>query len=199
MYVQKASQTLPDTLYLATQSPRRHDIVKQMGLSYVSIPNKLEDEQFPESGTPQQKAEALAVQKASLSAEGLASGFVLGTDTIVVLGETLLGKPIGPGGAAEMLSLLSGVTHTVITAMCLFNAETQAYRVKSGVAHVTFSPLTSDDILAYIAEAEPFDKAGSYGIQDIPAHFLERLDGEIDSVMGLCSKTLNQLISSMVE
>ena len=199
MYVQKASQTLPDTLYLATQSPRRHDIVQQMGLSYISIPNKLEVERFPESGSPQEKAEALAFQKASLSSEGLDRGFVLGTDTIVVHGETLLGKPSGSEEAIEMLNLLSGTTHTVITAMCLFNATTQSYIVQSGVAHVTFASLTDADIQAYVANAEPFDKAGSYGIQDIPSHFLARLEGEMDTVMGLCSKTLNQMISSVVE
>ena len=110
---------------------------------------------------------------------------MLGADTIVAIDGLILGKPSGPFDAARMLRLLSGQTHEVITAICLVRAPNQIEAIKHETTFVTFRKLTRDEIRAYVASREPFDKAGAYAIQGLASKFVTHISGCYFNVVGL--------------
>lgn len=137
-------------------------------------------------------AERLAVEKASVVAADAPDALVIGADTIVVVDDHVLGKPVNRQDAERMLSLLSGRSHTVITAVAVVHGG----KVESAVAQVTvtFRDLGPDDIRAYIATGEPMDKAGAYGIQGYGATIVSRIEGDYFAVMGMSLVTLVRLM-----
>ncbi|MFN3596326.1 MAG: Maf family protein [Rubricoccaceae bacterium] len=178
-------------LVLASASPRRRDLLARLGLAPTVRPTDT-DETWPE-GLPHGAAvEALARRKA----EALASpedALVVAADTVVVLGDDVLGKPASPEDAAAMLRRLSGQTHTVYTGIAL------RLGARAATAHeatrVTFAPLSDAEIAAYVATGAPLDKAGAYGIQDdAGAVFVARIEGDYYNVVGLPLHRLYQTI-----
>ena len=173
---------------LASQSPRRRELLTLIGISHEVRPANI-DETYLAGEQPRAHAERLAREKASaLSADG---AIVIGSDTIVVVDGEVLGKPLDDADAARMLRRLSGRSHTVITAV----AVARNGRVESGVEEVgvTFHPLSDAAITAYIATREPMDKAGAYGIQGYGATIVSRVDGDYFAVMGLPLQRLVRL------
>lgn len=177
----RTSASLP-LVILASQSPRRRELLTLIGIPHEVLPAHV-DESVHEDEAPVPHCERLARAKAVTLAAGYPDAVVIGSDTIVVIDGDILGKPRSVEDAQQMLARLSGRTHTVFTAV----AAAYAGQLVSGVesVSVTFRPLTSTQITAYVATGEPMDKAGAYGIQGYGATIVERIDGDYFAVMGL--------------
>jgi septum formation protein len=119
---------------------------------------------------------------------------IIGADTIVVINNKILGKPQSQEHAYEMLKTLSGKTHFVVTSIAVIDTPSLEFKIKSTTTYVTFKKLSDEQINHYITDFKPFDKAGSYGIQELPDGFIEKVDGSLDNVIGLPSKTLKELL-----
>lgn len=167
---------------LASQSPRRRELLTLIGVTHTVMPADIDESVHPNE-QPVNHAERLARTKASVIAASDKTALVIGSDTIVVIDDHILGKPTDEEDAARMLRQLSGRTHTVVTAVAVAYGE----RLVSAIERVavTFRELTDENIRAYIATREPMDKAGAYGIQGFGATIVERIDGDFFSVMGL--------------
>lgn len=175
---------LPSVI-LASSSPRRRQLLAQIGVQFTVVPPDADESQLPDE-SPQQMVQRLAQLKARAVAGQQPTGLVLGADTTVVLNNAVLGKPTDPSDAGRMLRNLSGKAHTVFTGWAIVDAATGAEVMGCGSADVTFRPLDDDEIEAYVATGSPLDKAGSYGIQDdLGAVFIERIEGDYYTVVGL--------------
>ena len=168
---------------LASQSPRRQELLKQMGLRYrvhaVDI-----DEHMDRQMAPWLLVEAISREKAAACAalEG-PEPLIIAADTVVAKGNTILGKPHSREEAADMLGLLSGSTHQVYTGFTVRRGERE--ETDRFMTTVTFRELSDAEITAYIATGEPMDKAGAYGIQGKGALFVADIRGDYFNVMGL--------------
>ena len=172
-------------LILASNSPRRRQLLTELGLAY-EIRLLEVDEEFPDHLRRAEVAEYLAAHKAAAYAPGLAPDeVVLTADTIVCLGDDVLNKPADVAEATAMLTRLQGQAHDVITAVCLRCGDGREV-VFSDQTTVHFRPLSPTEISHYIATARPFDKAGAYGAQDwLGMVGIHRLEGSYFTVMGL--------------
>jgi len=172
-------------LVLASQSPRRRQLLARLGLTFRVAPSGA-PEDLPEGVEPGPAAEALARLKAEVVAVEHPDAVTLAADTVVVLDGDLLGKPEDAADAARMLRLLSGRTHTVHTGIALvYPPDGRSVSTFESTA-VTFAPLTDGEIAAYVATGSPMDKAGAYGIQDdLGALFVEGVAGDYYNVVGL--------------
>ncbi|MBU2954528.1 Maf family protein [Marinobacter sp. F3R08] len=170
------------SIILASASPRRGELLQQIGLSFRTCPADIDE--TPEADeTPEHYVERLAREKALSVAEGAPECLVLGSDTSVVLDGQILGKPSDPTDASETLARLSGATHHVMTAVALaFEGQCQSVLV---ITEVRFRQLPEAEIEAYVASGEPMDKAGSYGIQGLGGIFVDELRGSYSAVVGL--------------
>ena len=181
-------------LYLASQSPRRLDLLRQVGLSPMVLPlraspGRADVDETPLADEPGidyvQRMARMKVEAGMLAqqARHLPSRPILAADTAVTLDGRILGKPGDADEAVAMLRLYAGRTHTVLTAVAV--AYQGQIRVGLSESRVTFKTLTEAEIAAYVASGEPFDKAGGYGIQGRAAIFIEHLSGSYSGVMGL--------------
>lgn len=171
-------------VYLASSSPRRAEILTEFNIPFTLIPNQLDPEPTLDPSHPlRSQVEALSALKAKTSKADY-PGPILSADTIVIHNRQILGKPTSENDAIKMLKSLSGTSHTVLSAFALFDPKTNTVKTGSDEATVRFNPLTDDQIRRYIHEFQPFDKAGSYGIQELPKGFLNTLSGSYYTVMG---------------
>jgi septum formation protein len=171
-------------IILASQSPRRAHLLKQIGLTFKVQPSSVPEEIDPLESS-EETVTRLALLKANEVASRYAEGIVIGSDTIVVIDDAVLGKPETPGHAREMLHQLSGRTHTVYTGFALVDAATKKSYIDCEHTDVTFRPLSVQEIAGYVNTGSPMDKAGSYGIQDdFGAVFVERIAGDYYTVVG---------------
>lgn len=170
-------------IILASGSPRRHALLTSIGLSHHVIPSSV-DEVFNPALSAEQSAISLAEQKAQDVAKNESFDLIIAADTIVVLNENLLAKPGTRQEATDMLNLLSGKTHSVITGVSLVTPfKSTSFSVKT---NVTFEALTHSEIEAYVDTGSPMDKAGGYGIQDdLGSLFVKHIDGDYYNVVGL--------------
>jgi septum formation protein len=182
------------TVILASQSPRRRELLSLVGIPHVVEPADI-DEAYRPGEAPAPHAERLAREKAATVAIAEPDAVVIGSDTIVVVDGDVLGKPRDEDHAAEMLGRLAGRSHTVLTAV----AVQWRGAVRSAVeeVEVTFHPLDAQRIRAYIATGEPMDKAGAYGIQGYGATIVARVDGDYFAVMGLPLQRLVRLLDEL--
>ena len=173
-------------IILASASPRRKELLEQVGAEFEIIP-AVGEEIIPDS-SPQQEVLDLAAQKAAeVAAKVREDAIILGADTVVAFGDKILGKPKNEADAKQMLSLLSGKTHSVYTGVSIVvrqSGESQSYSFYEET-EVTMYPLSEQQILSYIRTKEPMDKAGSYGIQGKGAVFIEKIQGDYNNVVGL--------------
>lgn len=171
-------------LVLASASPRRREILENLGFAFTVRPSNAE-EIIGENQTPSETVESLAFQKAQSVAKTAADGeIVLGADTVVVYDGKILGKPHDRRDAENMLHLLSGKTHEVYTGVCLADRN-GVLNSFSACTKVTFYPLSDEEIARYVDSGEPMDKAGSYGIQGKGCYLVEGIDGDYFNVVGL--------------
>lgn len=182
------TMTTSDThIYLASGSPRRRELLQQLGVAFERIHADID-----ESVLPGEEAiaytERLAAAKAAagwavVQSCGLPSRPLLSADTTVVQDGEIFGKPVDAADAARMLRAFSGRSHQVVTSVAI--RQDDKLSVATCVTEVSFRPLSDADIERYIASGEPFDKAGAYGIQGHAAVFVSRIDGSFTGVMGL--------------
>lgn len=169
-------------LILASASPRRRELLSQIGVAYMVSPSHYE-EQAPKKKDPAKFVMAQAVGKARDVAAQYPGQWVLGADTVVALGEDILGKPKHEKDAIRMLHELSGHKHSVFTGIALVRDKKTYTKVVE--TKVWFRKLKDAEIERYIATQEPFDKAGSYGIQGKAACFVDKINGSYSNVVGL--------------
>lgn len=180
-------------LYLASQSPRRLQLLAQLGLQpTLLLPGADEDAEALEAVLPGEKPEAYCarVTAAKLdaalhrrAARGLAPAPILCADTTVAVDDLILGKPVDEADAARMLGLMSGRTHRVITAVTVADATQRVAALN--VSQVEFAPLSAGQIERYVASREPFGKAGAYAIQSQAAAWIVNIAGSYSGIMGL--------------
>ena len=176
-----------EKIILASASPRRRELLHQIGLETEVLPSRIEEK--PTATQPEEVVEELSRHKClDVAGRVQENGVVLGADTVVALDGKIMGKPGSAGQAAEMLKSLQGRSHQVFTGVTL--AEVQKGRI---VRQETFSertevflfPMTEEEIEAYILSGEPFDKAGAYGIQGSFARHVKSIEGDYNNVVGL--------------
>ncbi|WP_017726728.1 Maf family protein [Halalkalibacterium ligniniphilum] len=167
---------------LASGSPRRKQLLEQVHYTFQVVTSSI-DEQIDPTLTPEQTVQQLALQKAKDIAIQYPDAVVLGADTVVAYEDHILGKPSEQMEAKEMLSMLAGKAHNVFTGVALvFNQEFETFAERTSVQ---FWPLTEEEINAYVESGEPFDKAGSYGIQGFGSYLVKEIKGDYFNVVGL--------------
>ena len=188
---------MPLPLILASQSPRRRELLTTAGIPFTVRVREVEEIRAP-GEPPDAYARRLARAKAEAAWENL-DEIVLGADTVVVLGDVLdqqvLEKPRDPADARDMLARLAGREHTVITAICLRHPG--GVQVDSTATRVRFAPLTECEIADYVASGEPMDKAGAYAIQGLASKFVERVEGCYFNVIGLPLSQVYRYLKSL--
>ena len=167
---------------LASSSPRRKELLQTAGVEF-EIHVKDVDESVPEGTPPADAAKMTAAKKAAAIAEEYKKDIVIGADTIVVADGKILGKPKDKADAVNMLKMLSGIEHEVITGVCILCGDEQDSFAQ--ISRVKFYDLTDEEIEAYVSSGEPMDKAGSYGIQGLGCTLVERIEGDYFNIVGL--------------
>jgi len=172
--------------YLASQSPRRHELLKRVGIPFVIVKRAEVDESVESSVNPAFFAEKLAINKVkAASIPSNANGFILGFDTIVYIEDEILGKPENKEQAFLFLKRLSGSWHSVFTGVAVMRTEDRKIESDVEITKVKFSKMTLSEIELYVNSGESLDKAGAYGIQELGALLVERIEGCFYNVMGL--------------
>lgn len=179
-------------IVLASQSPRRRELLGQMGLQFRVVTPDIE-ENMDRSLSPDKLVETISAEKARAVAEQVgADPLVIAADTVVVHNDTVLGKPADEADARRMLRELAGQSHQVYTGFTVRQGERAITR--SECTEVVFRPLTEEEIVAYVATGEPADKAGAYGIQGTGSLLVEGIRGDYFNVMGLPVCHLGQVL-----
>jgi len=189
----------PPDLYLASSSPRRRELLDQLGVRFAVVTQDVPEQWVP-GETPEAYVQRLALAKAQAGWQALPADAarrpVLGADTAVVLDDMVLGKPADRAAALAMLAQLSGCAHRVLSAVAAVSDVTDEGELRQGLrqyrtsvclseSRVWFRPIDARERAAYWASGEPADKAGAYAIQGLGAIFVERLEGSYSGVMGL--------------
>ena len=172
-------------LILASASPRRAELLSQIGLKFEIYPSCIPENTPDKNISPELVTQKLALQKARTVAARHTEGLIIGADTLVSLGDALLGKPINKTHAQEMLTRLSGTCHKVVTGIALIDAKHQKEKTWAEITQVHFRELHPSEIVAYVRTGEAADKAGAYGIQGRGAAFVKRIEGCYFNVVGL--------------
>ena len=183
-------------IYLASQSPRRAELLHQIGVPFHKLPCEIDETPF-QGESPSAYVLRMSEQKAAagwqrVTDQGKPLMPLLSADTSVVCDQLILGKPRDKDDAFNMLSMLSGRSHQVMTAVAVTSGEQRTSRLV--VTEVTFNPLTEQQIMNYIASGEPADKAGAYGIQGYGAVLVAGISGSYSSVVGLPLSETAQLL-----
>ena len=200
---------MPDFIYLASQSPRRSQLLEQLGVRHtLLVPNTDgdlgEDAEGLEVALKNEAPAAYVARVTGLKLDaavqrqkrrGLPSAPILCSDTTVALGRSILGKPADAADAAHMLRSLSGTTHRVLTAVALQKGRKRVQALS--ISRVTFAPLTPAQIRAYVASGEPMGKAGAYAVQGRAAAFIEHISGSYSGIMGLPMFETAQLLAKL--
>lgn len=188
----------PRRLILASASPRRVELLTEMGLRFETMPSEVD-----ESKISADQARTFALRAAYAKAKDVASrvegsALVIGADTVVAQGLLLFGKPKSRVEAKSMLRQLSGRTHKVITAIAIVESGKKLSLLDADETKVTFRKLDDRDIEAYLETGEPFDKAGAYGIQGLGGMLVESIEGDFHTIVGLpCALLLKMLAQFM--
>jgi septum formation protein len=183
-------------LILASTSLRRTEILRNAGVSFSVLASAIDETPSPDE-PPNNLVLRLANAKAELvAARAVGPAIIIAADTIVVLGNKILGKPRSTDDARHMLEQLSGRTHSVLTGVSLIRLPDAAHLEFTESTLVYFNPLTSEEISAYLSTDEPYDKAGAYAIQGRAARYIPRIEGCYFNVVGL---PLARLVSSLRE
>lgn len=182
-------------IILASGSPRRREILKKAGLEFEIHPSAYEEVLGNLNFTPE-KIETLAYNKAlSVANEISGKAIIIGADTVVVLNNHILTKPKDKSDAFNMLKSLSDKDHQVVTGICVINKYDDKAVITHDTTTVRFEELTDKMIDDYIDNFKPFDKAGAYGIQELPDGYVKYVNGSLENVIGLSSKTVLKILN----
>ena len=184
---------MSEFIYLASQSPRRRQLLEQIGVRYELLPPRADEDaealeaerhgELPTAYVERVTRAKLHAARARLKAGGLPAVPILCADTTVALGRRILGKPVDAADAIATLTLLSGKTHRVITAVAVATARREGLAVSA--SRVTFAAIPRAEIERYVGSGEPFGKAGAYAIQSALAAWIARIAGSYSGIMGL--------------
>jgi septum formation protein len=180
-------------LILASASPRRAELLKQLDLDFQVVPGDAR-EIFDEQLSPLELCQLNAHRKARVIAKKYPDAMVLGADTLVFLKDEIMGKPANVAEARRMLGRLQGRTHQVVTGVSLIHLRALRERTFAGSTEVTFRPLTADQINAYLSKMNPLDKAGAYAIQEHGDTIVSEISGSFSNVVGLPVELLKEEI-----
>jgi len=173
-----------DSIILASESTRRVDILRTLGISFSIIPPNI-DEKRKKDETPKDFVLRISFEKANKVGNLFSDKWVIGADTVVVIKNKILGKPKNERDAFNMLKYLSGKWHKVITGYCILNASKNVIYRDAVETRVYLRELTEDEIARYIKTSEPFDKAGSYAVQGKGGYMVKEIKGSYANVVGL--------------
>jgi septum formation protein len=182
-------------LILASASPRRSELLKQLGIEFQVVPSDA-SELHNQDLTAREVCQINAYRKARAVAKKHPDALVLGADTLVYLGTNLLGKPASLEEAYQMLEQLQGQTHQVVTAICLINLRNHRQTIFAETTDVTFRPLDAVQIQRYLVQINPLDKAGAYAIQDQGDLIVEKISGSYTNVVGLPVEQLREQLAA---
>jgi septum formation protein len=174
-------------LILASASPRRAEILRNAAIPFETQITVVDESILP-AELPGDYVRRLALEKARAAAEARpdrSENLFVGADTTVLMANEILGKPESEEDARRMLRLLSGATHEVHTGLAVLSPRDNIEHVVEEITRASFAPISEDEIAAYIATGEPFDKAGGYGIQGVAGRYVTRIEGCYFNVMGL--------------
>ncbi|MBR4723437.1 MAG: septum formation protein Maf [Clostridia bacterium] len=189
-------------IILASASPRRREILKNLGLDFEVLVSSADESKIDKKTVaPPLYVQELALLKAVSAAENLKdkNAIIISADTIVCLNGQILGKPKDDADAEAMLSLLSGKCHSVFSGICVMDAKTLKSVCAKEETKVLFKELTPEQIKSYVKTGEPSDKAGAYAVQGLGALFTERVDGDFFNVIGLPVKKLFDILEKEFE
>ena len=185
-------------IYLASQSPRRKHLLKQIGISFKSLSVDL-DEKFIDNESPIKTVKRLSLEKLELAEKFKDDGILITADTIVVLNSKIIGKPKSRKDAKLILSQLSNITHFVYTGFAIKNSVTNDLIVDYEKTSVTFRELSRKEISDYVGDGSPMDKAGAYGIQDdYGAVFVSKINGCYYNVVGLPLSKIYESLNKVI-
>lgn len=188
--------TTQPQVILASKSPRRQELLSEMGVVFEVIPSTY-DEVLDDSRDPQAVAVELAFGKASEVAERFPDAIVVGSDTIVAVSGRQLGKPADSNEARAMLQALAGKSHEVVTSVVVI-CQARGIRLQDcATTRVYFKPYDSQAVEAYLASGDAMDKAGAYGIQSGAAPLIDHIEGRIETVIGLPTHVLADLLKKV--
>ncbi len=183
---------------LASKSPRRKELLNKIGLKFKILDSKIDESIISINNTPHN----YSMQLANLKAESISKDYpeytVIGADTIVVINKTILNKPKNLNQAKEMLNLLSGKEHKVITGVSLKNESLKISESFYDTSFIKFYKLSVEEINRYLDIYKPFDKAGSYGIQDYASLFVRRIRGSYDNIVGFPTSKFYQILKKYI-
>jgi septum formation protein len=182
-------------LVLASASPRRAELLRELGVEFVVVTGRVVEVQ-PEHLSPHETAQINAHRKCRAVAKKHPDALVLGADTVVCLGETLFGKPRSMTEAREMLARLQGRTHQVVTGVSLIHLRVHRERLFAVSTTVTFRKLHADQIRRYLTRVNPLDKAGAYAIQEEGDEIVKSIHGSFTNVVGLPLERLREELSA---
>ena len=185
-------------IILASNSPRRKELLKKIGLEFDVIPSNYE-EKLSDNIFSYKKIENLALNKAKDVAERIKEdAIIIAADTVVVLNKKILGKPHSKQEAREMITNLSGKTHEVITSIAMINTHNHKTLIKSTSTKVKFRKIEAEEIEKYINTNEPYDKAGAYAAQGLAAIFIEKIEGCFNNVVGISVFETDRMLKEIV-
>ncbi|HUX93602.1 MAG TPA: Maf family protein [Ignavibacteriaceae bacterium] len=185
-------------IYLASKSPRRKRLLKQLNLKFKIVNADIE-ENFLKGELPMRTVKRLALEKLFAAKVSVKKGIIITADTIVVIDGQIIGKPVDAKDAKRILRKLSGRTHIVYTGFTLHNTDTKKTITGYERTNVTFRNLTAQEIIDYISTGSPMDKAGAYGIQDdFGAVFVKKICGDYYNVVGLPLTKLYQALLKVI-
>lgn len=191
-------------IILASQSPRRHSLIKKLNIDFDVVKPEF-DEKMDSDDYSDDKIKSLSLQKAlsvldenGADKKSLCAGcddyLVVSADTVVVIDNKILGKPKDEQQAVKMLHDLSGKTHFVVTAVSVVDGETKKTFSELTKTFVSFQNLSDNQIENYVKDKKPLDKAGAYGIQEMGPEFIKSVDGDLENVIGLPTKSVKKLL-----
>ncbi|MGH9469352.1 MAG: Maf family protein [Terriglobia bacterium] len=172
-------------LILASRSPRRAELLKNAGVDFTIRAADLDETRLAGESAEEYVCRLAREKALRVSRFAPPGSLVLGADTAVAIAGRVFGKPANAADAIQMLRLLSGATHRVLTGFCIVQTSEKVEALRHESTAVTFRPLTQEEIERYVASGEPLDKAGAYAIQGAASSFVTRVNGSIPNVVGL--------------
>ena len=181
-------------IILASSSPRRRDLLKKTKYNFEIIPSPYVED-HTRTDFSYEFIENLAKNKAFAVIPLVKEhSLIIGADTVVVLDGKILGKPNNKEHACNMLKSLSGKIHSVVTSIAIVDSESRELKIKSVTSKVEFEELTEEQIKNYVEKFLPLDKAGSYGIQEMPSGYIKSYTGSLENIIGLDTKTVESIL-----
>ncbi len=186
-------------IILASTSPRRRDLLKQAGYEFeIAAPEY--DENILNKSFNYNLIENIAQNKGlSVAKKHNEPAIIISADTVVIYNNIVMGKPKDFDTALRMLSMLNNKTHKVVTSVCVIDVEKHKQIIKSETSEVTFNNMSKKELTDYIYGFKPYDKAGSYGIQELPKSFIKEIKGDYDNIVGLPVKMLINMIEEITK